>query len=384
MGTNSKIEWTHHSWNPWRGCCHVSPGCDHCYAERQAKRNPKALGQWGKDAPRVIAAEAHWKLPFRWNRAAEEAEISQRVFCASLADVFEDRPDLEEPRRRIFATIDQTPWLDWLLVTKRPHNIRRMWPAIDEATADATILMARAHRAAIAVERSGFSGTTAERHVEFRRRTSNDQYRLNVWLLTTVENQAVATQRIPWLSRCGDLCPVLGLSGEPLLEYVDLTHIDNGGGETYDALRATVTTHRGRTFRTSDTWPINWVIAGGESGHHARPMHPDWARALRDQCMAAGTAFFMKQFGEWQLGGEFRSFTQWVNKGSGWIVGYHKGRVLCMDRLGRPCTIGQDFMRARDEKAFPVSYFVCVGKHAAGRLLDGREWSEIPSAVQAT
>ncbi len=255
MGTNSKIEWTHHSWNPWRGCCHVSPGCDHCYAERQAKRNPKALGQWGKDAPRVIAAEAHWKLPFRWNRAAEEAEISQRVFCASLADVFEDRPDLEEPRRRIFATIDQTPWLDWLLVTKRPHNIRRMWPAIDEATADATILMARAHRAAIAVERSGFSGTTAERHVEFRRRTSNDQYRLNVWLLTTVENQAVATQRIPWLSRCGDLCPVLGLSGEPLLEYVDLTHIDNGGGETYDALRATVTTHRGRTFRTRKRFP---------------------------------------------------------------------------------------------------------------------------------
>ncbi len=126
MGEGSKIQWTHHTFNPWRGCTHVSPGCEHCYAEALSKRNPAQLGTWGAGGTRVVASEAYWKQPERWNRAAEAAGERHRVFCASLADVFEDRPELVEPRERLWRLIVATPHLDWLLLTKRPENIARL------------------------------------------------------------------------------------------------------------------------------------------------------------------------------------------------------------------------------------------------------------------
>lgn len=127
MAENSKIEWTNHTFNPWRGCQKVSPGCQHCYAETLSKRNPAVLGEWGPNGKRVIASEAHWRLPLKWNKAAKLAGERHRVFCASLADVFEDRPELVAPRVRLFHLISETPNLDWLLLTKRPENIRRFW-----------------------------------------------------------------------------------------------------------------------------------------------------------------------------------------------------------------------------------------------------------------
>lgn len=126
MSENSKIEWTHATWNPWRGCTKVSPGCAHCYAERMSGRNPNVLGRWGDDGTRVIAPEAYWGQPLKWDREARAAGQRRRVFCASLADVFEDRPELDQSRLRLLGTISKTSGLDWLLLTKRPEAIIRL------------------------------------------------------------------------------------------------------------------------------------------------------------------------------------------------------------------------------------------------------------------
>lgn len=122
MGENSKIEWTHHTFNPWIGCTKVSPGCTHCYAEAYAKRYGKA--QWGPTADRVRTSEANWRKPLAWNRDAMEAGERRRVFCASLADVFEQRADLASWRNDLWRLIERTPQLDWLLLTKRPDYAR--------------------------------------------------------------------------------------------------------------------------------------------------------------------------------------------------------------------------------------------------------------------
>lgn len=238
MGADTKIEWTHHTFNPWWGCEKVSPGCAHCYADTFAKR----VGQkvWGADAPRRFFGDKHWAEPLKWNRYAEKAGKRRRVFCASMADVFEDRTDLRDARATLFHTIGATPHLDWLLLTKRPENIARLWA---EATA--------------------FPPPWP-----------------NVWLGTTVEDQQRADERIPKLLAVP--AAVRFLSVEPLLGPVDLRfHL--GIAENHDDLRG----------------GIGWVIVGGESGPGARPMHPAWARSIRDQCRAAGVAFFFKQQGAW-------------------------------------------------------------------------------------
>jgi protein gp37 len=126
MGQNSAIQWTDHTFNPWWGCVKVSPACDHCYAESFAKRTGNAV--WGKDAPRRFFGEKHWQEPTRWNRDAAKTGERARVFCASMADVFEDRPNLEDARGRLFGLIEATPMLDWQLLTKRPQNIVKMLP----------------------------------------------------------------------------------------------------------------------------------------------------------------------------------------------------------------------------------------------------------------
>jgi len=123
MGQDSKIEWTHHTFNPWRGCTKVSPGCTNCYAETLSHRNPKVLGVWGDKGTRVVASDSMWREPIKWDREAREAGERRRVFCASLADVFEDREELDEPRFRLLRLIASTTNLDWLLLTKRPDRI---------------------------------------------------------------------------------------------------------------------------------------------------------------------------------------------------------------------------------------------------------------------
>lgn len=127
MGELSKIEWTDHTFNPWIGCQKVSPGCDHCYAETQNAHRKWNGGTWGPHAPRKRTSEANWKLPLRWAKAARGAGRRPRVFCASLADVFDNQAP-EGAREDLWRLIEATPELDWLLLTKRPENIADMIP----------------------------------------------------------------------------------------------------------------------------------------------------------------------------------------------------------------------------------------------------------------
>ena len=290
MAEDSKIQWTTHTMNPWRGCTKVSAGCANCYAETMSGRNPKVLGVWGKDGTRVVASEAQWRLPLKWDKAAALAGERHRVFCASLADVFEDwqapmaaadgaalhvcavcgqwrtmekmccGPTAHMPltmdnvRQRLFDLIAATPHLDWLLLTKRPENIARMmWP-----------------------------GPTATDPVPL---LGGGDYLPNVWLGTSVENQAAADARIPHLLRVP--AAVRFLSCEPLLGPVDLTKL----------------LYRGDYLNPLDTTNdlaaphIDWCIIGGESGPGARPFNVEWARSLVRQCRAAGVKVFVKQLG---------------------------------------------------------------------------------------
>ncbi len=177
MAAESKIEWTHATFNPWRGCTKISMGCTYCYAETLAKRNPGVLGIWGPKGTRVVASESYWRQPIRWNQEAREAGERRRVFCASLADVFEDRDELEEPRDRLWSLMFKTPHLDWLLLTKRPEYARE-W--INYCSLPA-----------------------------------------NAWLGVSVEDQQRANERIPELLKIE--ASVRFLSVEPLLGPVDLT-----------------------------------------------------------------------------------------------------------------------------------------------------------------
>lgn len=251
MGANSAIEWTDHTFNPWWGCIRVSPGCEHCYAETFSNRLGLAL--WGPAATteRRVYGEKHWNEPLKWNRDAERHRVRKRVFCASMADVFEDHPRAEQQRPLLWETIEQTPWLDWQLLTKRPENINRMVPW-------------------------------------------GDAWPANVWIGTSVENQEMADKRIPILLRVP--AKVRFLSMEPLLGPVDLErYLWKQSPDGFNFF----TGERAETMYEA-TRLLHWLICGGESGPHARPMHPDWARSLRDQCQDAGVPFFMKQLGSVQ------------------------------------------------------------------------------------
>jgi protein gp37 len=240
MAENSAIEWTQHTFNPWWGCTKVSPGCDHCYAEVLDKRTGGA--HWGPHAERRRTKD--WSGPIKWNRRCEKLGIRERVFCASMADVFDNAVPVEW-RSDLFDLIRQTPHLDWLLLTKRPQNIAKMLPP------------------------DWGNGWP------------------NVWLGTTVENQAEAERRI--LHLLSIPARVRFLSCEPMLGPISFRWAkwDTWRDETGNP-RPVVDEYDG--FRMLD-----WVICGGETGPGARPMHPDWARDLRDQCRSSGVSFFMKQ-----------------------------------------------------------------------------------------
>ena len=126
MGATTEIAWTHSTFNPWHGCARVSAGCENCYAETFSKRI--GLKIWGQQADRRFFGDKHWAEPIKWNKEAAKAGERRRVFCASMADVFEDRRDLDAWRKRLWDLILLTPWLDWLLLTKRPENLERLYP----------------------------------------------------------------------------------------------------------------------------------------------------------------------------------------------------------------------------------------------------------------
>jgi protein gp37 len=159
MGEITGIGWTDHSFNPWIGCARESVGCANCYADDQSARYGnfgEASSLWRRHGPRHITSDAYWRKPLAWDRQAAREGRQHRVFCASMADVFEGRADLDEPRARLWALIEATPHLDWQLLTKRPGNVAAMAPW-------------------------------------------GDRWPPNVWLGTSVENQRWADARIPVL-----------------------------------------------------------------------------------------------------------------------------------------------------------------------------------------
>lgn len=281
MAKNSKIEWTHHTFNPWWGCVKVSAACKHCYAETWAKRVGENV--WGGKANRRFFSEKHWSEPIRWNILAEKEQIRRRVFCASMADVFEPRKDLSPWRERLWDVIDKTPWLDWLLLTKRPGSINRLSPW-------------------------------------------GDDWPRNIWLGTTAENQYWANKRLPAL--LGVPAHIHFVSCEPLLAKIDLS----------------------RWLNTSESGKqLDWVIAGGESGSKARPMNPEWAQSLRNQCSEHGVAFHFKQWGHWAPSD---------------VVEKSRRRKLLTHNFNGSVEL------------------VKVGKSIAGRMLDGRTWDDYPGGSE--
>jgi protein gp37 len=279
MAENSKIEWTHHTFNPWIGCQRVSPGCENCYAESYDKRvggtkmpdGSKAL-RWGPKAPRVVTSAANWRKPLKWNAEAEAAGERHRVFCASLADVFEDRPELAAPRARLHALIRDMSHLDWLLLTKRPENAGRLW--------------AQAHYDA-------FDGSES----------LGPTWAPNVWLGTTAEDQRRADERLPHLLAVD--AAVRFVSYEPALERVDFSRWIRWRITTSDGSNFPHTRHVHELPAVGGSRGIDWLIVGGESGPGARPFDIAWARSAVEQCKAAGVPVFVKQLGAKPVDREF-------------------------------------------------------------------------------
>jgi protein gp37 len=283
MGENSKIEWTDHTASPWHGCEKVAVGCDNCYAAQLSLRNPGTLGIWGPDGVRVKSKSFTKNLRL-WNSQAEKSGKQVTVF-PSLCDPFEDRPELVEWRNEMFSVIDECPWVTLLLLTKRPENVRRMWPACPDC---------------------GYTLQDAAEQMDHHlcaSRGGQGWHRKNVWIGTSIATQADADRNIPHLLKCRDLSPVLFVSAEPLLGPVDLMSMPcepaawNMSHGFVDPLRGWYSARAGKCGTGCSGPAIDLLIAGGESGPNARPMHPDWARSLRDQCQAAGVPFFMKQMG---------------------------------------------------------------------------------------
>lgn len=368
MAESTGIEWCDHTFNAVVGCTKVSPACDNCYAETWAKRTGQSR-LWSGERRRTSAA--YWREPLKWNRKAADAGIRRRVFCCSLADVFDNQWE-DTWRTDLFDLIQNCESLDFLLLTKRPQNIAKMLPP-----------------------------------------DWGDGWP-NVWLGTTVENQAEADRRIPHLLSAR--ARVHFLSAEPLLGPVRLTHIDHdrdrGWVEPMDALRPYTLQQAREDWgddcgQTSDRPAIKWVIAGGESGPHARPCHPDWIRSLRDQCLAAGVPFFFKQWGEWHPTSGVDVYCHGPNRnarefpqspGISWL---RDGRICRRDfsvpehaqriRAGlaynsRAVEVDEtalrafhDYVERRSQSDPGLEWMYRVGKKRAGALLDGREWREFPA-----
>lgn len=321
MAQETLISWCDATFNPWIGCTRVSPACDDCYAARSTPARTMGIA-WGPGQPRHRTSDANWRDPLRWAKSLP-AKVGRRprVFCASLADVFDNEVPVEW-RIQLFRLIAETPELDWLLLTKRIGNAHAMLREV--------------------ANRVG----------------GGEQPIDNVWLGATVVDQEEADRDIPKLLEVS--ARVRFVSIEPMLGDIRLgSWLQRSPSAAFEAGR--VTAGMPAWTRLGST-AIDWVIAGGESGPKARPMHPAWVRSLRDQCAAAGVPFHFKQWGEWVD----------VDSGPSEDEAYD----------GKPgCWVHQDGQFHDGE--LDVDFFgehpmYRVGKRAAGRLLDGAEHNGFP------
>jgi protein gp37 len=321
MAENTAIEWCDSTVNAWEGCAHAGPGCDNCYAE--SMNNWLRKGEnWGAKAPRLKHGDAWKRLVRSWQRNASKfaAEHAGRaagprrmVFVNSTGDTFDNEvPDAW--RSEIWDEIRTAPDVVFILVTKRVVNAKRMLPA------------------------------------------DWGQGWPNVIVLATVCNQKELDNTVPHLLALP--AAARGLSIEPLLGAVSF--MDRWVEHTNPAMH--------------ENWleALDWVICGGESGRRARPMHPAWARSLRDQCAAVATPFFFKQWGEWverECGSDPLILRMESNKAKA-------AAAKCDGFISRAGTFVRYMDDAPDDE--PYRGMVRVGKKAAGRTLDGREHNGFP------
>lgn len=341
MSENSKIEWTTHTFNPWIGCTKVSPGCAHCYAENLMDVRYGRV-KWGKGNPRQRTSSANWKLPLKWNKTpwicdncggafrhpchhyTDDQQTYRcpnistgyhkaRVFCASLADWLDDDVPIEW-LADLLAVIHATPNLEWLLLTKRPENFQTQ-------LLSAGIHMMGYRNGQISAKPCALPSTDEDTIESVLGWSKLETFPSNVWIGTSVEDQQRGNERIPSLLKIP--AKVRFISCEPLIGPVNLDVFLSWNGERESK---GIPNPLGSALRSlTDVTGVDWVICGGESGPKARPMNPDWAKSLRDQCHSARVPFLFKQWGEYD------------------------------------------------------SMLHKVGKHASGRLLDGREWNEFPN-----
>lgn len=365
----SRIEWTDRSdWNPIRGCTRVSPGCGGpgphggCYAEAIAARfsDPgqpfhgyaERTSKGGRWTGKVALQEDRLLLPLKWKKAA-------RVFVSSTSDVFHESLSNEDIDR-IFAVMALAPHLTFQVLTKRSARMREYMTNVYRAPGIITTILQVGKDLMIA---------TATWPLP------------NVWLGVSVEDQQRADERIPDL--LATPAAVRFLSCEPLIGPLVLplacVHcagtrwVDDQNWEpdypTWETIervqRAGLIPCGACNFAgwnepvAAALPPLDWVIAGGESGPNARPMHPDWVRGLRDQCAAAGVPFHFKQWGEWAPYGHDLAFTALDP-----VETNTRARHICRE----------------GERPGPDNLVVRVGKKRAGRLLDGRTHDEFPAS----
>lgn len=356
----SGIEWTDQTWNPIRGCSKVSQGCKHCYAETMAARFSKpgqpyekviTNGRWNGD---VVLVPEHLADPLRWQRP-------RRVFVNSMSDLFHESLAFEDIAA-VFGVMAAAPRHTFQVLTKRPKRALEFfkwvtsvcWDIRPRSMGEWTVCHGEA------LLRDDEPGTI---HRTSEEADGRPWPLPNVWLGVSIEDQATADERIPLLLQCP--AAVRWVSAEPLLGPVNLrAYLPHASlGETMQRLANAV--DRGDTSLQL----LDWVVVGGESGPGARPMHPDWARSLLDQCVPEGTSFLFKQWGDWKSildldrdDPDWRSRKlqmmprddnhRWLNVAGG--HGFHGDRVVMVRR---------------------------VGKHAAGRELDGKVWDQYPKAV---
>lgn len=317
MGDKTGIEWTDATWNPVTGCTKVgTPGCDHCYAETFAERWRGTKGHYFETGFDVQLRPDKLDLPLRWTKP-------RKVFVNSMSDLFHDSvPD--EYIARVFAVMALAPRHTFQLLTKRHGRMRSLL------------------NSAYFLQAVGRVWAEPPSDWPLPRDWRVPVWPLpNVWLGVSAEDQTRADLRIPAL--LDTPAAVRFVSAEPLLGPIELIE------------------HFGSAPAVGGTAALDWVIVGGESGPGARPMHPDWARSIRDQCVAAGVPFLFKQWGEWRprMREDGVGREQWVNHDTGRIAGYGDAAL----KLGSWNLVNR------------------VGKKRAGRELDGRTWDQYPEVV---
>jgi len=308
MGDKTSIEWTDATWNPVTGCSKVSQGCKNCYAERVFSR---AYGKERKFTD-VKCHPERLGQPLRWKKP-------RRIFVNSMSDLFHESVPVEFIDR-VFVVMAQAPLHTFQILTKRPERMRDY---------SRVLVSLCPKRRSLRMRDSMYKGHPAETLVCGTKPAHIGKFPWplhNLHLGVSIEDQQTADERIPLLLQTP--AAVRFVSAEPLLGPIDLKLSTQSSGLSTQ---------------------IDWVIAGGESGPNARPMHPDWARGLRDQCRMVGVPFFFKQWGEWLHESEFRAGLAEVGRAS--------KRMEAGDGL----------------------QFIRVGKKAAGNVLDGMRYREFPS-----